>query len=83
MFRLGVNPGHGRLFQRAANGVRHQTDEFPKPECTGRNLKNAHEHHSREEVFNAVFGDQGHHDNGKGASGAGNHAAPSANSSRN
>jgi hypothetical protein len=63
--------------------VRHQPDEFSKTEKAGQNLQNAHQHDRREEILNAVLGDQGDHDNGKGAGGAGNHAASPANRRRN
>ena len=45
--------------------------------------KNTHQHHRRKQVFNAMTGDQGHHDNGERAGCPRNHPSATANDCSN
>ena len=55
----------------------HEADEFAEMENARKDLQDAHQNNGCEQIFNAVFGDQRHHDDGQGAGRAGNHAGPS------
>ena len=53
--------------------MRHQSDELPPMHHPRNHLQDAHENHSRKEIFDAVVCNQGNHHHRQRASRAGNH----------
>ena len=60
--QLGEENHDGQAVHKAQHHRgRHQPDEFAKFEDARAQLKHAHQHDGREQVFNAMFGHQRHH----------------------
>ena len=81
--KLGKKNHDGQAVDKTQHdGMRHQANEFSKPEHTRKDLQNAHQHDGCEKILNAMLGHQRHHDNSQRAGRSGNHARSAAKNRR-